>query len=909
MSNIDLKLNLPKNKISSKLDFNNIDTNYIKLSKSESNQNFIGTDFILLDGPPYANGELHFGHIINRTIKDHIIRHKILDNNKVSYVMGSDCHGLPIEAIAINELKIGYDKKREYEYIIKNKCKEIVNKFMKIQSNQLNLCNFFTYDTTYNTNSIQYTESILQVLWMLVKNNYIRYIKKPNFYSMKEQTNLAFAEITYLDKQDHSLIFKARIVGKEIFLLVWTTQPWTILGNAFIGISKKIEYCIVNVNGEKCIVSTHYANKNNLLITETVDINELINEKYIIMDDEDPKKIIYASSIIDNNGTGLLHIAPAHGFEDFQVAVDQMMLLNEIENCINELGFAVHEDFKQFSVLDDSLNKAIINYLSDRNLVYKIEKINHRYPFSSRSNTPLYIYSTYQVMAAIDEQDKYETIQNFKHTYWCASEGFNTFQNTINQRPYLWCITRQRYWGVPCMLLINEDNNIIYNKELNEYLIEMLYKYGTDFWYNNEFMYGVLSKFNLQKYLNSRILHVLDVWFESGVATIHLMRTNKEIKHIDAIVEGKDQHRGWFSSIGLLNTITKSGIKIKNIVVHGFACLSNLQKISKSDKSTTLIAKQIMENYHIEIIKLCIFNSDFTYDIVINDSILATSKTLYLGIYNILRFLTNILCYKNQSHVVSNLSDLDNYIYRKFLASYETFNRNFKKLKINQNSKCLSEMLESANEYIRVSKDIIYCDFVQDNHLQNVLSIMSDMLIIICRVIYTVCPSLTLFILKNNYNCDSEYDFTQILIKHRLTDTYYNLDINIWDQIYEIYNIFNIKLDLLKKNKQIKSSSELDVIIIDNENKFSQMERLVCDITRAMDVSNVIYISRFTKQNNINNANIICNFKYDSLEIKVRKISDILYKCIRCWNYNAHHPDSMCHRCINVQLKQKQAEK
>lgn len=169
MSNVDLKLNLPKNKVSSKLDFESLNNNYKQLSQSESNQNFIGLEFILLDGPPYANGELHFGHIINRTIKDHIIRNKILEGKRVSYIIGRDCHGLPIESVAINQLKIDYSKKQGNSDLIKSKCKEIVEKFIGIQSKQLKDMHFFTYDTTYSTNNIQYMESILKVLWTLVK--------------------------------------------------------------------------------------------------------------------------------------------------------------------------------------------------------------------------------------------------------------------------------------------------------------------------------------------------------------------------------------------------------------------------------------------------------------------------------------------------------------------------------------------------------------------------------------------------------------------------------------------------------------------------------------------------------------------------------------------------------------------
>lgn len=164
--------------------------------------------------------------------------------------------------------------------------------------------NFFTYDTTYSTNSIQYMESILRVLWTLVKNNYIRYIKKPNFYSIKEQTNLAFAEITYLEKQDYSLVFKAKIINSNIYILVWTTQPWTILGNKFIGVSNKIKYCIAEENNFQYLVSLDYANINKLKILEIIDISEFINEQYIILDDDKPKNIIFASNIIDNNGTG-----------------------------------------------------------------------------------------------------------------------------------------------------------------------------------------------------------------------------------------------------------------------------------------------------------------------------------------------------------------------------------------------------------------------------------------------------------------------------------------------------------------------------------------------------------------------------------------------------------------------------
>ena len=904
MSYKDLKLNLPTSLLPSKLDFNEIDRHYTCLSENQQdNQNLIGIEYIILDGPPYANGSLHIGHVINRTIKDLIARNALVFlNKKVKYMMGWDCHGLPIEAKAMQNLGGGVRHSTLHgRDTINHESKQIMQFYLEKQRSQLKSYHMLTYDDCYKTHSTQYIKNTLRTLWHLVKTNYISYIKKTNFYSIEEQTNLAFAEIEYKDKTSISLFFKARITNEDLYLVIWTTQPWTILGNKFIAINPNIQYVIVQLEDHRCVVSQTYAKEHKINIIKSVSCQWLLERTYIMIHATEERKIIQDTNIVKDNGTGILHIAPAHGFEDFEIGVKHHLNPKTITNCINSNGYALHKQFASYNVTNNQLNKAVLQTLYDQCLVVHEGEIVHSYPHSCRSKKPVFILADKQVIINIDEIDKQEVLANFSRSVWSAKEGFHTYSTLINQRPSLWCITRQRHWGTPCMLFIDKDDNIIYDEALNHYLIELVEKHGLDFWYNDEFVYGILADYELESVYQHRITCILDVWFESGVAALNLFDVIQDYRHIDAIVEGKDQHRGWFSSIGIINAISKKSVKINNICVHGFACYMKNKKISKSNEDSLKQANDIMENTYSEILRLYIAFSDFYQDIIVNEDNINNAKKLYLTLYGIMRFFVNILSHKpQQDHEDITISTLNTYLYRQYSAKYHEIHNNILSGNINTLSHSINAIIKTCKEIIRINKDDIYCGEINSAQSIGILNLFQYLLFTISKTTYLICPGLAMFCMSKHIKINSEYEYvTQVRnYKSKFDDSVATQDVEFWDTVYEIYTLINIKIDLHKKNKVVTSNYCMDVVFVDIEGNFEKIKLYRESMIKLLDVSNVVYSGKANMQEQ--KSIILDQIEFQCMKVYIRNISGIYYKCYRCWKYLNNAPDQLCTRCYSI---------
>ena len=888
----------PGSTVSSSINFEQILSTYLTLSTHPNNVSLFGGDFVIHDGPPYANGELHMGHILNRTIKDVVVRYNIILSKKVSYIIGWDCHGLPIENKVIDQ--IGSKRHRMSKIEFRKLCASTADKYISLQRNKLIQCGFLMENYYYETKSQVYIASTMSAMYKIYELGLLDIEAIPHYYSIEENTSLAFSEIEYVDLECESIYFLFRIDKYNIYILLWTTQPWTIPGNRMIAIHSMCEYVVVKHKDKEIIMSKSFAVEHNYHIDDSMQISiewlssltyscEYFNicSHHIIVDN----KLVDA-----HKGVGAVHIAPAHGISDFYAY--RKHYKDEIHNCIDIQGNFKHNKLSQFNITTNG-NNAIINAISRLKLLFNTKKIVHKYPISWRSKKPVYVIVSRQVVINIGESDKKSILNNTYNVQWYGKDVFAKFKDTLQDRPDKWCISRQRVWGTPiCFFVDKQTNKILYDDKMNKYIVDLIVAENVDFWYNDEFTNGILSTFgySVDKYI--KIPHTIDVWFDSGcvhryIGIISEKIYSKNMRVADIYIEGKDQHRGWFQSSSILSNLLYNCSPYKSILVHGFVTTNTGTKISKSSVDTQKLNDTIMNEVPIEIVKLMFMLSGYEEDITVTKDTVNNAKRLYIKVYNVLRFYINM-----SIHIVSdghddNINFIDKYFVNLIANEYFEYHKHMKKYSYTTALKSAINIIGYYSEYIRICKDILYCG---DNKSQQYISIMSAMkymFTVCCIALYAYIPMTVLSLANCVYKQVSEYDIIQSMLAYIETQDTYIDNYALIKEIYNIYDYINIEFDHLKKQKLISHTYEVK-IIIETDMLYSNYYEYQHDMARVFDVSAVEVIRH---------KNSMIKFVFKKIVISnicvyIVDLKQQYNKCLRCWKYLSIN--NYCHRCVNI---------
>lgn len=598
--------------------------------------------FILHDGPPYANGNLHLGHAMNKILKDIILRYQLTIKGKyIFYQPGWDCHGLPIELKALEKVKHP-DKLRDDPLLVRSLAKDLAKQTKSLQSNQFKEFNILTdWEKPYDTLNDMYQLFQLKFFSRLCSNGFISRQFKPVYWGIQHKTALAESELEYNDNHiSKSIMVKFKLTQRSldklfklssnlselitnVNLLIWTTTPWTIFANKAICINQNFQYCIINCKDEYLIVS-----RDNLSTLPSQDYKiicdlngkDLLNLQYTnLLNETSP--ILHGDHVSNKSGTGLVHTAPGHGHDDYTIGLKQNLDifsivdesgeydLNKFQHCSNPRIINLLTDSNTHrgkNVLLSQTTDDILNYLKNINSLFHSMNYRHSYPYDWRSKKPILIRSTPQWFITLSKI-KPRAMESIQNVSFIPKRGFNRLNSFINSRNE-WCISRQRVWGVPIPFFINKLNpeSILFNTEILNFVINRMSKIGIDSWFN--------PKDDVRDWLPEDYKHLsqdynksqetMDVWFDSGVSWNTLLplhddkifkgddkRQGSDFKYItlaDLYLEGSDQHRGWFQS-SLLTYISLQddcGVKpvapFKQIVTHGFMLDSKGFKMSKS---------------------------------------------------------------------------------------------------------------------------------------------------------------------------------------------------------------------------------------------------------------------------------------------------------------------------------------
>ena len=614
--------------------------------------------FILHDGPPYANGHIHIGTALNKILKDIIIRSRQMSGLNAVYVPGWDCHGLPIEHNVDKEL--GARKKDISQAQIRRLCRAYAEKFIDIQREEFKRLGVMgEWENPYLTMNYKYEATIARECGKFALEGSLFRSKKPIYWCCRCKTALAEAEIEYSDESSPSVYVKFPLEddlgkeipvlsGKKVFVVIWTTTPWTIPANLAVCLHPDFKYAAVDTgNGEVFIlaqdlVETCMKTFGLPDFTILADIKAQDLERRQCMHPLYDRKslIILGGHVTLEAGTGCVHTAPGHGAEDYEVG---LLYGLDTYSPVNDTGcFTGDVDFFEGKFVFDA-NKDIVAKLKDTGALVYEEKIKHSYPHCWRCKKPVIFRATPQWFISMDKTGlRKKSLDEINRVEWIPKWGRDRIYTMIENRPD-WCVSRQRAWGVPITVFYCEKCGAVHiNQEIIDHVYSLFEKHGADIWFEREVKDLLPENTVCQKCGNKTFTKendILDVWFDSGVSHAAVLEQRLNLKWpADLYLEGSDQHRGWFHSSLLTAVGTRGRAPYKSVLTHGFVVDANGKKMSKSI-GNIIAPKKVIDRYGAEILRLWVAASDYRDDIRISDKILKQLTDAYRRIRNTCRFM------------------------------------------------------------------------------------------------------------------------------------------------------------------------------------------------------------------------------------------------------------------------------
>ncbi len=891
---------------------------YDKVMKNNKNK----PSYILHDGPPYANGDIHMGHALNKVLKDIIIKHKNMTGFCAPYVPGWDTHGLPTEIKA--RAKYGAEKSKQMtDMELRALCKEFALGYVEKQKKSFKRLGVLgNWKNPYITLFPKYeARQIRTFAKMAEKEGTIYRGLRPVYWCPSCETALAEAEIEYHNDKCHSVYVKFLISNdngklsgfgidlEKAYFIIWTTTAWTLPGNVAICVGKDFNYSIVKNEDEYYIVAEELKEKvmQSAGIENYEVVGNLLGSDLEFMEANHPflnrkSLVIVGDHVTVDSGSGCVHTAPGHGMEDFEVCKNYKNL--PIVVPVDGKGFLTKEAGMFEGLHIDKAGKQICEHLKEKGLLFAVKTIDHQYPHCWRCKSQIIFRATEQWFCSV-EKFKKEALKAIDSVKWNPSWGKERMIFMISERKD-WCISRQRKWGVPIPILFcNKCGKEIIDKNIMMHIADIFENEGSDSWYSHDAEYFIDSGFKCpccESHDFRKETDIMDVWFDSGTSHSAVCSERPELSlPADLYLEGADQYRGWFQS-SLLTSVASNGIApYKNIVTHGWVVDEDGKKQSKS-QNNGVAPEQIIKQYGADVLRLWVSSADYHSDVKMSTEILKQLSEAYRKIRNTARFIIGNLYdfdpNKDMSDI-SKLSEIDkwalaklNELTEKVTKSYEAFE--FYNVYHAIQKFCIVDM---SNFYLDVLKDRLY---VEKSDGESRRTAQTTIYLILNALVKMIAPILSYTaeeIWKFMPHC-AEDNIESIFLNEMSPKTELDISgefINRWDRIHKIRDEIKKILEIQRKNKVIGSSLEAQVIVYCKGELYDFISKNKDDIQLALMVSGIEVMS-----------DGVGEFKVENIEDLSIGISHSSYgKCERCWNYSdtvgkdTENP-SICERCINV---------
>ena len=867
--------------------------------------------FILHDGPPYANGHIHLGTALNKILKDIIVKSKFMSGFRADYIPGWDCHGLPIEHQVEKEMKAKKSSLSKLE--IRHRCREYAEGFIHIQREEFKrLGGIGLWEKPYITMDYDYQATIIGEMQKFFERDEVYRKKKPVHWCMSCLTALAEAEIEYEMKKSTSIYVKFPYAGKRddvfdnypdkpIYMLIWTTTPWTLPANLAIAINPTFTYVALDVGGEIYIALKELVEDitKRAGITEYKVLGEIPADKLIKLTFRHPfierdSVMVYGDYVASDTGTGAVHTAPGHGEEDYETGIayglDIYSPLNERGEFLDEVEF-----FRGMNVFDS--NQHVIKKLQELGRLLHQEEIEHSYPHCWRCKKPVIFRATEQWFISLDKNGlRQKALDEIDRVKWIPTWGRDRIYNMLQVRPD-WCISRQRTWGIPITIFYCEKcREPFWSKESFQNVVKEVRECGADIWFEKDSSYFLPQGTTCQKCGNTSFVKeedILDVWFDSGVSWAAVCKKRKELTYpVDIYLEGSDQHRGWFHSSLLTSVGNEGHAPYESVLTHGFVVDGTGRKMSKS-LGNVIAPEEIIEKYGAEILRLWAAYEDYRDDIKISKDIINRLIETYRRVRNTLRFLdANIHEDFNparDSVPYEQLSYLDKWLLSRLHRLIERVTESY-------NNYTFHAIYHAVQNFCSVDLSALYLDIVKDriyvehkNSLKRRASqtVIFETLVSLLKLIAPILSStaeemwsyLKAFVKDESIFLTIFPPSNKDLIKPEIEEE--------WEKVWRIRETANKKIEEKRVEKVVGHSLDTKLVIKATENDYALLSKL------GNELKDVFIVSQIELQQGGNET-----------EIAVFKAEGA--KCERCWQYataltaTTEEFPNTCKRCADT---------
>ena len=876
------------------------------LKKNRNNKKFI-----LHDGPPYANGDIHLGHALNKVLKDIVNKYKSLQGYYTPYIPGWDTHGLPIEQQVIKKLGVNRHEVDPVEF--RKKCKEFALSYIDIQRQQFKRLGVFgEWEDPYMTLDPKFEARQIRVFGEMAKKGYIYKGLKPVYWCPSCETALAEAEIEYQEDKTYSIYVKFEVIddkglfanlnlsGKKVYIVIWTTTTWTLPGNLAIALNTDFDYSLVDVGNEILIVASELVER--VMKTNKIDQYheiarfkgkdlEYVKCKHPFLDRT--SLVILGEHVTLEAGTGCVHTAPGHGEEDFEVCERyNIPVIVPVDNK----GYLTQEAGKFAGLFYEDSNKEIAKELEASDHLLGVEKITHQYPHCWRCKNPVIFRATEQWFASV-KGFREEALKAVDDVKWVPEWGRDRIYNMIADRQD-WCISRQRIWGVPIPIFYCKNcRKELITDETIDHIAKIFEKEGSDAWFSKDVKEllpegtkcPVCGCMEFEKETD-----IMDVWFDSGSSHAYVLESREDLEWpCDMYLEGNDQYRGWFQSSLLTAVATKGRAPYRIVLTHGFVVDGEGKKMSKSE-GNVISPFDIINEFGADILRLWCVSADYTTDMRISKDIIKQLTEIYRKIRNTARFLLgNLYDFNPKTDKVGceNLKEIDKWALQRLYKLIEKVTKAYEEYDYNQvyhlvHNFCVIDM---SNLYLDINKDRLYASKSESLDRRSAQTVMYEILVALTKLIAPILSFTAEEIWQNIIFKEEDAESVFLTSWPKVNENILKDETleEKWNKIIEIKDIVAKQLEIARNEKLIGSSldSKVKIFAKGNIKRFIEENK---DI-----IQEVLIVSQLEVEEG------------DSDQIKVEVYKADGLKCERCWKFDTmvgknEENLNVCPRCYEV---------
>ena len=857
--------------------------------------------FVLHDGPPYANGNIHMGTALNKILKDIIVKFHQMDGKDSIYVPGWDCHGLPIEWKIEEQYKKNKKNKNEVPIVeFRKECRSFAEKWIEVHKSQFKRLGVVgDWENYYSTMSFDAEAQIVRELGKFLKEGSLYRGFKPVLWSTVEKTALADAEVEYQDHKSDTIYTSfpvkfskiKELEGSEI--IIWTTTPWTIPANKALAYNEALDYLLMQLNDEgdfknKKVVVAEALLDSFLKECSIKDYKEIIkfkgkelkdticNHPFFELGYDYDIPMLEARFVTTEQGTGIVHCAPSHGPDDFNLCLNHG--IKAIETVDGDGRYTQNVQlFEGIHIF--KANPIVIEKLKEQKKLLSSGELVHSYPHSWRSKAPLVHRATPQWFISMESHKlRDKALKAIDDTTFYPSKGKERLKSMIETRPD-WCVSRQRVWGVPLPIFVNKKTKeILVDDDVNENIASIYEKEGSDCWFSDSAQRFLGKNFNAEDY--DKLSDIVEVWFDSGSTHSFVLEKREDLKWPASMyLEGSDQHRGWFHSSLLESCGTRGRAPFDSILSHGFVVDGKGLKMSKS-LGNVIAPEDILKKYGADILRIWVASSNYSEDLRIDYSILDQHADSYRKIRNTFRYLLGNLNDKFEKIDLekidlNDLPELEQFILHKIYLLNDNFKRYFNNYDFHNLYKELLNFctVDLSAFYFDIRKDALYCDSKNSKKRQSTILLLNIILNALLKWFAPILSFTTEEVFKLLSNENKSIHLEKFL---HFPEKFKNEVLNEkWNELIRVRDICNISIEEKRASKEIGSSLEAE-LEIDLDNKW-------VDKTKDIDFSELCITSK---------AKI--SYK-ENIDITVKTSKAKGSKCPVCWKISeeacARHPE------------------